>query len=120
MSIEDEDDRGTLDVDHGRQAGAGPRDRLHVRAVRPSVAAPQAVGDHRLAASDGLREVPVEVLERAAGYDQAGPEASQTGARRDDHTCRHCGDRVLTRNSRAMWGHWLDGAECSGSRTWNH
>lgn len=122
MSIDQDDDGRTLDADHERQAGAGSRDRLHVRAVRPSLAAPLAAGDDRPAAPDGLREVPIEVLEPTAGHGQAGTEAREV-ARRDDHlrvTCNHCGARVLTRISGAMWGHNANGGECPGSKTWDH
>ena len=48
--------------------------------------------------------------------------AVRKGRRRDDHhrvTCRHCGRRVLTRNSGATWGHRADGRMCPGLKTWD-
>ena len=123
MSIDQHDDTRTLDTDHGSEEGTGPCDRLHVRAVRPSVDAPQAAGDDRPGSTEGLCELPVEVLEHAARIDQARTQASRVERRRDDHkrvTCDHCGARVLTRGSGAMWGHLADGVECTGSKTWDY
>lgn len=77
----------------------------------------------------GLPEVQEPVLEHGAdlsearGQEEDPREASQVARPRDDHrrvTCNHCGARVVTRGSGAMWGHPADGAECPGSRTWDY
>ncbi len=124
MSIDQRDDDRTLDHDHGSQARAGLRDRVHVRAVRAPLDPSQAAGHDGGTAAESVRELPIEVLEPGAGLGQAGAEASRGVARRDDHrrvTCRHCGRRTLTRGSGAMWGHRLpDGSDCPGSKTWDH
>lgn len=122
MYIDDNDQGPTLDVTDGGQARAGLRDGLHVREVRPSLDAPQAAGDERSAAAVVVRELQIEVLEHAQGNGEAGTQARR-GVRRDDHlrvTCVHCGRRVLTRRSGAMWAHDLDGAPCPGSKTWDY
>ena len=124
MSIDQHDHGRTLDTDHGSQAGEGHGDRLHVRAVRPSLDASQAARHDRPAPTQGLRELPVEVLEHAAGHGEAGAQAKVGGIEHrgpERVTCSHCGRRVLTRNSGAMWGHTRAmGEKCHGSKTWDY
>lgn len=79
--------------------------------------------------ADRVPEVQVTVLEPAVSERTAVEAGRQVEAgqevglsRRDDHrrvTCNHCGARVLTRISGAMWGHTAGSVECPGSRTWS-
>jgi hypothetical protein len=108
---------------HARQQGDdhGPG----LQPVRASVGPEGPVAEPGAGRSPaGLPEVQEPVLEHGADLPQArgqeeGPqEVGQVARRRDDHlrvTCRHCGARVLTRNSGAMWKHSAAGAECPGS-----
>lgn len=122
MSIDKRDERSTRNDDAG-----APRDRrdlgLRVSSVRPPLDSEDAAGDDGAGPAEGLREVSVEVLEHAEGHGQAGTQEDRQDVaepRRDDRrrvTCNHCGRRVLTRWSGAMWGHMAGGVECLGPKT---
>lgn len=128
MYIERPKRPGTLaegNITDGREEGKG--NRLHVRAVRPQVGASPSdpVRADRPGKISGL--VPSLQATELEPEDTRTPAASQDQdgrvARRDDHkrvTCSHCGARVLTRISGAMWGHTMAGSECTGSKTWDH
>ena len=118
----DDDDRGrTLDT-HARDARDGRDLGIHVLAVRPSLDPSQADGQGEAAAPEGVHELQQPAVEHA-GRQGPDPQSGQAVARRDDHrrvTCSHCGRRVLTRRSGAMWAHEIDGSECPGSKSWDH
>jgi hypothetical protein len=127
MTIEHDKRGGTLtEGTDEREEGKG--NRLHMRAVRPQVGASPSDpvrADRPGEISRVVSELQAAELEHARGNaSQATSQKVGVVPRRDDHkrvTCNHCGARVLTRNSGAMWGHSnATGVECIGSKSWDY
>ena len=128
MSTDRHAPRGVVPVGTAYASEQGKGHGSDLQPLRASVGPEGPLGGPSTGGSpEGLSEVQVTVLEHAADLPEAGGqeegprEAGQVARRRDDHrrvTCVHCGARVLTRNSGAMWEHHADGAICPGSRSW--
>lgn len=122
MSIERREQPGTLPASDPDASKEGEGNRADVLAVRsPMGAAGSVRTDRPVDVSEGLPQLQKLALERT---EERAATIQGGVARRDDHkrvTCSHCGARVLTRGSGAMWGHDKKGGhECPGSKTWDH
>jgi hypothetical protein len=127
MTIDKSNLEGTLTGETTDEREEGKGNRFHVRAtdVRAQVGASPSTpvrADRPGHVPERLPEVQEPGLEPAR---EAGTQATDQSrvARRDDPkrvTCRHCGARVLTRGSGAMWGHPDASGECVGSKSWDY
>jgi hypothetical protein len=128
MTIDKSNLEGTLTGETTDEREEGKGNRVHLRApdVRAQVGAPPSApvrADRPGQLPERLPEVQEPGLEPAREVGTQAANQTRVAPRRDDHlrvTCNHCGARVRTRISGAMWGHTDAGSECPGSKTWDH